>query len=196
MIAVALSVGAGIWLLASRPVDPPRIPAINPPTTGHPAQTAAAPLPVPPPVTPPQSPPSAASAAPTQAPLIADRETAKQQLRAWAATFDAAALPSILPYLEHPEAEVRMAAASALVMLGDGAAAPALLTAAEKASGRQAEVEATTFNEAADLLSRPTGIHMPAVPATNRQVTQNTWDPAARAGAPKTSAPADAPVSR
>lgn len=183
LIAVVLVTSGMIWLLASGP-------ALPPPPAERPAPIVPATVQANTPMkdadrtnlvpetnsdaaTTPLGIPATTGAAPS--PLIEDREAAKEQLRTWAANFSPEGLPKVLGYLDHADSEVRMAAAGALVLLGDGSAAPALLVAAEKANARSAEVEAATFREAAELLSRPNTMPMPAVPSPSGKFEKKVW---------------------
>jgi hypothetical protein len=183
LIAVVLVTSGVIWLLASGPALPaPRaehasssVPAVSQTSAPKGAATSANQL---------HESNSAALTAPAaisapsgtaSSPLIEDREAAKEQLRTWAANFSPEELPKVLGYLDHADSEVRMAAAAALVLLGDGSAAPALLVAAEKANARNAEVEAATFREAAELLSRPNTMPMPAGSSPRGKLGKKVW---------------------
>jgi hypothetical protein len=73
-------------------------------------------------------------------------------------TYDAKALPSIEPYLLHPDPEVRQAAMNGMVVLGDAAAGPLLRKAAEKAPTPK---EAVALTEAADYIELPAGTLVP-----------------------------------
>ena len=188
LIAVVLLTGGVIWLLASGAGSPPP-PAASVPATAQKTAQKVAPIQahqidesnsaV---LTPAASPAISAPAGGAPSPLIADREEAKEQLRAWSANFSPEEIPKVLGYLEHADSEVRMAAAAALVLLGDGSAAPALLVASEKATARNAEVEAATFREAAELLSKPNTMPMPAGPSRGGKLQKKVWS--AQDGAP------------
>ena len=117
---------------------------------------------------------------PAEAPnlsLIADRETAKEQLRLWTANTSPEDPAKVLAYLDHTDPEVRMAAAASLVLMGDASAAPRLLVAAEKASAGNSEVEAATLREAAELVSRPNTTPTISIPASNRKLEHKVWSP-------------------
>lgn len=183
LIAVVLVTSGMIWLLASGPALPAppaertssAVPAVSQTSAQKGAATSPYQLHEPnaAAVTAPAAIPATTGTAPS--PLIEDREAAKEQLQTWAANFSPDELPKVLGYLDHADSEVRMAAAAALVLLGDGSAAPALLVAAEKANARNAEVEAATFREAAELLSRPNTMPMPAVPSPSGKFEKKVW---------------------
>lgn len=165
LLAVVAATGGCIWLLAIRPAAP-----ANPPpllnVTSAPPPTA----PAMPPAEEKNAPGPTAidegsakrDATPANAaepgglpPLIADPVAAKERIQQLAMTFNEAEVPALARYLEHASPEVRLEAATGLVLLGDMSATPYLQAAANRAELLQATSEATTLREAAELLAKP-----------------------------------------
>jgi len=100
-----------------------------------------------------------AGTAPKQ-PALTDEERATilNEIEQSSVTYDAKALPSIEPYLLHPDPEVRQAAMNGMIVLGDAAAGPLLRNAAGKAPNPK---EAVALGEAADYIELPSGTFVP-----------------------------------
>ena len=83
----------------------------------------------------------------------ADKEQVMASMHDAAITYDPASLPAIAQHLSSPDAEVRTAAAEAVVLLGDSAGAKFLHEAAKKA---RSTAEAADLKAKADYLDLPT----------------------------------------
>jgi len=102
---------------------------------------------------------SGGETSPKQAALADDERIAiLNEIEQAAVTYDAKALPSIEPYLLHPDPEVRQAAMNGMVILGDAAAGPLLRKAAGNAPTPK---EAVALGEAADYVELPAGTFVP-----------------------------------
>lgn len=188
LVALIILSGASIWLVASRPTASGSLPRPAGETASRKAASAAsARLEAASVTTPledeaaPAPPANSASAADAIVPLVTDPQEAKALIRGLASTFDPAETATLLRYLEHPHAEVRLEAASGLVMLGDAAAVHALRLAAEKADARQASPEGATLREAAEILAsaQAGGPRISPTPAIERTIQGKPWRPAA-----------------
>lgn len=165
LLAVVVATGGCIWLLAIRPATPasppPLLNVTSAPPPAIPAMPSAEEKNAPGPAAIDQG--SATSdTTPANAaepgglpPLTADPVAAKERIQQLAMTFNEAEVPALARYLEHASPEVRLEAASGLVLLGDMSAAPYLQAAANRAELLQATSEATTLREAAELLAKP-----------------------------------------
>lgn len=183
LVALVVLSGAAIWFVASRPsartappmLAPKPLPAEVTPVITRP--TPAAPLPTPANISPGQEASASTPAPAALGLLIAEPQEAKDRIRYLVSTFDPVETATIVRYLDHPDAEVRLEAASGLVVMGDMAAVAGLRLAAQKAEARQATVEAATMQEAAALLASPQAntVRFSPVPAGER-----TWQTKSR----------------
>ncbi len=93
-----------------------------------------------------------ASPPPPPAAPLPNGDAAEEAIHELAITYDAASIPALARYLDHPDPEIRAAAREGFIALGERAAIPVLRAAAERASAE----EATLLREAADFLALPT----------------------------------------
>lgn len=84
----------------------------------------------------------------------AAREEVLSQMHEASVSYDAAQLPTIRPYLEDPDPEIRAAACEAMLVLGDASASPMLREAAARTHSPE---EVAMFQNAAAYLELPPG---------------------------------------
>lgn len=98
------------------------------------------------------APVAAPASAPAALPPGTDRQVIRDAIHTASISYDPAELPSIQPYLSHPDPEVREAALNGILVLGHAAGAPLLREAARHAASPQ---EAALLLEKADYLELP-----------------------------------------
>lgn len=124
---------------AVRPAD--QVAAIRPTQNARSSELETMPAPVP---------PSAEASQP--ATEAADRAKAEERIQELATSYNAASVPALAAYLSARDPEVRTAARTGLIVLGDESAVPHLQKASELAADAD---EAKALREAAQYLALP-----------------------------------------